>query len=174
MVPAETAARLACHARVQAILEDASGEALAVGRMLRDPPAWMARQLRYRDGGCVFPGCGTRWFTQGHHLVWWERGGVTELENLALVCAWHHRLVHEFGWDARREGTRVAWFRPDGSRFDPGPAPPEFPEQPQDWDPALPDAKFYDLWFWRAPKTEPPREAREPVGVGASGAATSR
>jgi hypothetical protein len=43
-----------------------------------------------------------------------------------LVCTFHHRLVHEYGWRVRREqdGT-VSWFRREGRRYHPGPAPPE-------------------------------------------------
>lgn len=85
----------------------------------------MMRQLRYRDRECRFPACGSRRFTQAHHIVWWERGGRTDLDNLVLLCTFHHKLVHEYGWAVRREsdGT-ISWSRPDGSRHDAGPAPP--------------------------------------------------
>ena len=121
----ETARRLLCHARVQGVIENGAGDPLGVGRMSREPSAWMLRQLRYRDSECTFPGCGARRFTQGHHVVWWEHGGRTDLDNLVLVCFFHHKLVHEHGWTIRREedGT-VRWFRPDGVRYRAGPAPP--------------------------------------------------
>jgi hypothetical protein len=82
----ETVRRLACNARVQAIVEDPAGNLEHIGRIRREPPAWMARQLRYRDRGCVFPGCGTRAFTDAHHIEWWSNGGRTTLENLVLPC----------------------------------------------------------------------------------------
>jgi len=119
----ETADRLACDARVQLVVEDASGDALRVGPLTRTPPAWMVRQLRYRDRGCRFPGCGTRAFTHAHHIVWWGHGGRTELSNLVLVCSFHHRLVHEHGWRIRREDDgQVRWSRPDGTRYRAGPS----------------------------------------------------
>ena len=94
--------------------------------MSREPPAWMVRQLKYRDRECRFPGCGSRRFTQAHHVVWWERGGPTDLENLVLVCTFHHRLVHEYGWHVRREEDgSVSWFRREGRRYRPGPSSPE-------------------------------------------------
>src|SRR6266545_1125006 len=70
------------------------------------------RQLKYRDRECTFTGCGERRFTQAHHIVWWECGGPTDLDNLILVCSFHHKLVHEYGWAIKREqhGT-VSWFR---------------------------------------------------------------
>ncbi|MBI4261708.1 MAG: DUF222 domain-containing protein, partial [Actinobacteria bacterium] len=124
-IHAETARRLTCNARIQIVVEDDSGEPLRVGRVTREPPAWMLRQLRYRDHGCTFPGCGTRRFTQAHHIVWWRHGGTTDLDNLALVCSFHHKLVHEYGWRiARAPDDGVAWFRPDGTRHVAGPAPP--------------------------------------------------
>jgi hypothetical protein len=86
----------------------------------------MVRQLRYRDSGCRFPGCGARRFTQAHHIVWWGDGGPTGLDNLLLVCFFHHKLVHEHGWSLRRDaGGDVAWLRPDGSTHRAGPDPPD-------------------------------------------------
>ena len=125
VIPSETARRLACSARVQVVVEDGSANVVRLGRMTREPPEWMVRQLRHRDRGCVFPGRGTRTFTHAHHITWWERGGRTELDNLALVCSFHHRLVHEHGWTIGREPDgRLRWNRPDGVPYRAGPAPP--------------------------------------------------
>ena len=119
------ARRLLCNARVQTVVEDASGQPVRLGRITRDPPAWMTRQLKYRDRECRFPGCGHRRFTQAHHIRWWEQGGTTDLDNLVLVCSFHHTLVHEYGWRLTRDqdGT-VRWFYPDGKWYRAGPAPP--------------------------------------------------
>ena len=55
---------------------------------------------------------------QAHHIVWWERGGATDLDNLVLVCSFHHKLVHEYGWGLKRGGDgSVRWFHPDGTRY---------------------------------------------------------
>jgi hypothetical protein len=88
----------------------------------------MLRQLRYRDRDCRFPRCPHRRFTNAHHIVHWVRGGRTDLENLVLICTYHHKLVHEHGWGLRREddGT-VSWFYPDGNPYRAGPAPPGDP-----------------------------------------------
>jgi hypothetical protein len=129
----ETARRLLCDGRMQVVMEDQWGQPVRLGRMTREPSPWMLRQLKYRDQECRFPGCGARRFTQAHHIVWWERGGRTDLDNLVLVCSFHHRLVHEHGWGVRRDhdGT-VVWFRPDGTRYRAGPSPPRetFERQP--------------------------------------------
>ena len=121
----ETARRLLCNGRVQAVIEDEAGQPVRLGRTSREPSAWMMRHLRYRDQECRFPGCGARRYTQAHHIVWWERGGPTDLENLLLVCTFHHKLVHEYGWAVRRDPDGTArWFRSDGTSYLAGPGPP--------------------------------------------------
>ncbi len=121
----ETARRLACSGRIQTVIEDEGGQALALGRITREPSAAIVRQLRYPDTECRFPGCGARQFTQAHHIVWWERGGATDLSNLVLVCTFHHRLVHEHGWGLRRDPSgEVRWLHPDGLAYHAGPDPP--------------------------------------------------
>ena len=98
------------------------GTVHGIGRLAREPAPWMMRQLRHRDGTCRFPGCDARRFTQAHHVEWWSRGGSTDLDNLVLVCAFHHRLVHEHGWDLTRDADgELTWVRPhdEGSRAGP-------------------------------------------------------
>ena len=116
--------RLLCNARVQTVHETEDGEVVSVGRMSRQPSAWMLRQIRYRDRECRFPGCGSRRFTEAHHIVWWRGGGRTDLDNLVLICSFHHRLVHELGWRLEGIATKLRWLRPDGTRYRAGPAPP--------------------------------------------------
>jgi hypothetical protein len=133
----EVARRFACNGRIQTVVEDESGIPVRVGRISREPPDWMLRQLRYRDRECTFPGCGGRQFTHAHHIEWWENGGQTDLDNLVLVCSFHHKLVHEYGWrlDRDRIGT-VRWFQPEGTMYRAGPAPPE--ETFEQWSELLP------------------------------------
>lgn len=124
VVPAASVARVLCDARAQVVTEDRAGRAVGFGRVTRVPSAWMGRQVRHRDQECRFPGCGARRFTEAHHIVWWSRGGGTDLDNLLLICSFHHTLVHEFGWSVKRapDGD-PRWFRPDGTRYRAGPVP---------------------------------------------------
>ena len=32
-------------------------------------------------------------------MIHWEHGGPTQLENLILLCHFHHHVVHEGGWN---------------------------------------------------------------------------
>ena len=128
MIHPETVRRLLCNARVQVVLEDAHASAIAMGRASREPSPSMIRRLRCRDRECRFPGCGSRRFTQAHHIVWWEKGDRTDISNLVLICSFHHKLVHEYAWRMKRmPDGEVTWRRPDGTRFTPGPAPPAEP-----------------------------------------------
>ena len=123
-VAPETVRRLLCNANVQTMLEDEAGSVIGLGRTSREPSAWMVRQVRYRDRECRFPGCGARRFTEAHHVKWWRHGGRTDLDNLLLICSFHHRLVHEYGWTVRVADGRVRWFRPDGIAYRARPSPP--------------------------------------------------
>lgn len=116
----ETMRRLACDARLQVVSHGADGVVVGVGRSARIAPPWLVRQLRHRDGGCTFPGCGRRWFLHAHHIVHWGRGGPTDLGNLVLTCTWHHKLLHEHGWSvALGPGERALWRTPGGRSFEP-------------------------------------------------------
>ncbi len=123
-IAAETARRLACDCRWQLVAEDGNGDIVRLGRTTRSTPPWLVRQLRRRDRGCRFAGCGrTRWL-HAHHLEWWGRGGPTDPDNLALLCGYHHRLVHEGGWRMAMGKTgAIVFTRPNGRTLGTGPPP---------------------------------------------------
>src|SRR5437763_22673 len=102
-VPAETVQRIACDSAVSRIT--GQGELQhELSHASRTLPAATRRAHEARDRHCVFPGC-TRppsW-CDGHHLVWWTRGGETALPNLAMLCRPHHRMVHEENWRLVRQ-----------------------------------------------------------------------
>jgi hypothetical protein len=125
MLHEKTAERLECDARLQFVLTDKNGNALGIGRADRNPPPWLVRQVMFRDGGtCTFPGCDSKAFLQTHHLWHWTKGGPTDYWNLGMSCHFHHKLVHEGDWDTRMIDNHVVWFKPDGTRYEPGPDPP--------------------------------------------------
>jgi hypothetical protein len=71
------------------------GQPIGSGRSTRTISRRLRRALERRDHGtCVVPGCGATRGLHAHHLVHWEEGGQTELDNLALVCPYHHRAHH--------------------------------------------------------------------------------
>lgn len=112
----ESARRITCDATVVAIVEDADGQPLSVGRRTRSIPGHIRTALQSRDQGCVFPGCGATRYVEGHHIVHWAKGGETSLSNLLSLCWAHHVLLHEGGYRiVVGEPGRFAFLRPDGS-----------------------------------------------------------
>ena len=69
------------------------------GRRYRTVSPRLRRALDLRDRHCAFPGCrvGVGW-CEAHHILEWEHGGESNLDNLTLLCAKHHHAVHEGGW----------------------------------------------------------------------------
>jgi hypothetical protein len=70
------------------------GRVIGAGRATRTVGRRLRRALEHRDRCCVVPGCGATRGLHAHHIVHWEDGGPTELENLVLVCPYHHRAHH--------------------------------------------------------------------------------
>jgi uncharacterized protein DUF222 len=116
-IPAETAQRHACDSSTSWLLARGELDTETSHASQTIPPA-TRRALVARDRACVFNGCHRpAVWCDGHHLVWWTRGGPTTLTNLALVCREHHRMVHEGGWTlTRADGRWVA--KPPGRRAD--------------------------------------------------------
>jgi hypothetical protein len=117
-IDAETARRIACDAGITRIITGPRGEILDLGRTARTAPPKYKRALAVRDGHCVFPGCRMAPNKcRAHHIAWWDRdSGPTSLWNLALLCHYHHHLVHEGGWQMSRAPDGALEFRkPDGT-----------------------------------------------------------
>ena len=126
-VSAETARRLGCDASVVTLVEDALGRPLGVGRQSKTAPRWLRRALTRRDRGrCQFPSCTATKFLDAHHIIHWADDGPTDLDNLLLVCRFHHRLVHEVGYRiVGTANTGITFQRPNGSVVPANtPAPP--------------------------------------------------
>ena len=95
----ETTRRLTCDGALVPVRTDEEGRVLDMGRRRRTVPPALRRALEVRDGGsCRFPGCEVR-HTEPHHIQHWAQGGRTELVNLLSLCRYHHRLVHDEGWE---------------------------------------------------------------------------
>ncbi len=111
----DTVKRLSCDGSLVTVTEDEDGTPLDVGRKQRTVSAPLKRALWARDRGCSFPGCDHKHYVDAHHVQHWADGGATSLENLALLCAHHHRLLHEGGFRMRRDGEGRWYFqRADG------------------------------------------------------------
>ena len=89
--------RLALDANILPALFSTKGQPLWLGRKYRHASVAQRIALAARDRGCV--GCGAaNSFCQAHHVIWWEDGGPTDIDNLVLLCSdCHHKQVHERG-----------------------------------------------------------------------------
>ena len=99
----ETSRRLTCDAALVTVRHAPDGSVASAGRRTRTISPALRRALEARDRGCRFKGCGLR-FTDAHHVRHWADGGETSLGNLLLLCSYHHRLVHEEGWEVELWG----------------------------------------------------------------------
>ncbi len=92
----------ACDAMIIPAVLGTKSEPLDLGCLRRLISAGLRRALFLRDRGCAFPGCHRPpRHCQGHHIHHWANGGPTNLNNLVLMCAHHHRLLHRSGWEVR-------------------------------------------------------------------------
>src|SRR3546814_19988696 len=66
-----------------------------LGREERYANRAIRRALAARDRGCAAPGC-TAPVSQcdAHHVTWWEHDGLSNVDQMALLCRHHHRMVH--------------------------------------------------------------------------------
>ncbi|WP_425843222.1 DUF222 domain-containing protein [Agrococcus sp. TSP3-2-1] len=95
LVPIEGVDQLLCHAAIEQLIVDEHGHPLWLGRTKRIFNRAQRRALAKRDKGCRVPGCGmpAAW-CEAHHIVPWQLGGKTDIDNGILVCSFHHHEIH--------------------------------------------------------------------------------
>jgi hypothetical protein len=122
-IPDSTAERLACDARVQVLLNDRPGNRMYLGRARRLASPAQIAALTVRDGqACQFPGCTHTRHLHAHHVRHWLHGGRTDVDNLVLICSFHHQVIHDHGCRIHRLPGRWEFLRPDGTPI-PTPVP---------------------------------------------------
>jgi hypothetical protein len=122
-ISAEAVRRISCDAGVSRVITDPASVPLDLGRETRTVTVGQWAALVVRDRGCAFPGCTrpSEWCI-AHHILHWADGGPTNLDNLVLLCGFHHRRVHHHGWDieiaadGNPEFIPPPWIDPDRTR----------------------------------------------------------
>jgi hypothetical protein len=112
-ISSKTVQRLACDGALSRILK-AGSVVVDVGRATRavSPAQWRALKARHRT--CGGPGCDRPVnHTTPHHIEFWGKGGPSDLPNLLPLCYYHHRLVHEGGWQVVKAGGGFQFIPPD-------------------------------------------------------------
>ena len=146
---------LLCDATCEVWFER-DGQPIGAGRETRTINRRLRRALEHRDHGtCVVPGCGATRGLHAHHLIHWEDGGPTELDNLVLVCPYHHRLHHKRGITLTGPASRLVVTDATGRRLTNGSLarpptnpPPDVPAHPG------PGGARCD-WWWYTPYQPP-------------------
>lgn len=113
-VAAASLRKLACDADILPVLLGSNSEVLDLGRRTRLFTTAQRTALTARDQGCTFPNCTmpAPW-CEAHHVDYWSRGGATSVDNAALLCSYHHHVIHKEGWVITMQNG-IPWFTPPG------------------------------------------------------------
>ena len=100
--------RLACDAKILPAVMNGASQVLDLGRAQRTWTGPARRAVILRDKGCVFPDCDKppAW-CDIHHIQFFSRGGATDLSNAAMLCGFHHYLIHHSDWTIGLDQTRA-------------------------------------------------------------------
>ncbi len=113
LLPVADALRMADEASLHLLLHDQRGVILEHGRTKRIATRAQTLALTARDKGCTFPGCDQPpEHCQRHHIISWADGGTTDLDNLTLVCGYHHREFERAGWNCQMSRGHARWIPP--------------------------------------------------------------
>jgi hypothetical protein len=110
--------RLSCDASITRILLDERLLPVGMSVMKRQLTRREMRALRQKYPTCARPGC-NRPASQceAHHISWWSRSRRTRIEDMCMLCPFHHWQIHEGGWQmARREAGGFVWIPPQMPR----------------------------------------------------------
>ena len=141
-LPLSEALRLGCNADILPAIFDTQGQELWVGRKYRSATDAQRAALIVRDKHCIGCGRSAAW-CEVHHITEWFRGGLTDIDNLVLVCPSCHHSIHDDGWTVHRCRDGTYELRP--------------PPEPRP-----------DLRPWKPNSKSPPHEAGPFPDVGVS------
>ena len=117
-LPPAVKEQLACVSGLSIVLFDGPSRPIWVGRDHRDATIAQWRALIARDRGCV--GCGAATDRcEAHHIIPWYPSGLTDIDNLVLVCSRCHHDIHHRGMVLRRRNGRWSIDPPGGPVVEP-------------------------------------------------------
>ncbi len=110
-IPATELRRLACDAQILPAIFRGPSIPLDMGMARRKASPSQRAALIARDRACI--GCGAKaaW-CQSHHIIHWQNGGPTNLDNMCLLCSRCHHNVHDRDWQVERTPTGAYRLRP--------------------------------------------------------------
>ncbi len=111
-LPARDLLRLAVDMGVIPVVLDADGQILHFGEEQRLATPELRLAAWVLDGGCTFQACSVpAVWCQGAHGVPFRTSKQTTIDDLGLLCGYHHRVVDNQEWTMRRVKHRI-WLTP--------------------------------------------------------------
>jgi hypothetical protein len=105
--------RLADEADIVTVVFDTDSGISSYGRERRVATPSQRLAFAARDGGCSFYGCTQPPHRcQAHHVHPWHDGGLTDLNNLALLCSFHHHHFQRLGYTCTMITNTPHWTAP--------------------------------------------------------------
>ena len=100
---------LALDANVLPAIFDVKTQDMWLGRSRRIASDAQRMALMARDEHCIGCEANPLW-CRVHHIVWWSKGGPTDLDNLVLVCDRCHHKIHDQGWQVRQDRVTKKYY----------------------------------------------------------------
>ena len=105
--------KIATDAQIIPIIFKGAKEIAAYGDTHRLATANQRLALIARDKGCSFPGCSIppAW-CQTHHITDYQFSRRTSVDDLTLLCGYHHRTFEKLGWTCQMIKGFPHWTPP--------------------------------------------------------------
>ena len=126
-LPGSETMRLACDAGLLPAVYNSGTQELCVGRKHRSATEAQRAALIVRDKHCIGCGKSATW-CEAHHIIPWQDGGLTDIDNLVLVCPACHHDIHDRKWQVHKD-PRTGKYQLLPT-FDPDPFPLSLPGKP--------------------------------------------
>jgi len=109
----QEALKMLDEAVIYTLIENGRRAVLELFRTRRIATRDQTYALIARDRGCSMPGCDKPpELCQRHHVIPWWRGGRTNIDNLTLLCHYHHREFERLGYTCRIIDGLPHWTAP--------------------------------------------------------------
>ncbi|MYA73144.1 MAG: DUF222 domain-containing protein, partial [Acidimicrobiaceae bacterium] len=111
-LPQTVLERLRCMATVTGVVFDGKGQPIWVGRDHRHATEAQVKAIIARDRHCTGCAAGAD-RCEIHHIVPWEHGGRTDIDNMCLACSACHHNIHDRGYIVTKTNTGYKIVNPN-------------------------------------------------------------
>ena len=110
VVPASVIQEIACDSGFSTIVLGEKGEPLFHGLLKRHATQAQRRAIIARDGDRCLICDAVASRSVAHHVVFYSRGGPTDIDNLVILCPTHHHGLHQGHFEIRMTDG-MPWIR---------------------------------------------------------------